>query len=150
MAESECVFCKIVAGTEPSEKVYEDERILAFMDIRPIYPGECMIIPREHIDHFCDIPDELAQHIMLYTQKIARRIQEKFNPLRVGYVVSGFGVPHAHMVLIPMYDKNDVTSVKFLEVQDNKITLNYNLVPFTDRGELEKVAALLRIDNEDQ
>lgn len=141
---AECVFCNIVAGTEPSEKIYEDERILAFMDIRPIHPGECMVIPKEHIDHFCDIPNELAMHILLHSHKIAQRINEHFKPLRVGYVVSGFSVPHAHMVLIPMNDKTDVTSMRFLEISDGKITTNVNLVPLTDRKELEKIAAILR------
>ena len=146
MAETECVFCKIVAGTEPSEKLYEDDKILAFMDIRPISPGEFMVIPKKHIDHFYDIPDDLAQHIMLYTQKLARKLNEVFKPVRVGYVVHGFGVPHAHLVVIPLNNRNDVTSVKFLEVEGNEIKLNYNLVPLTDRAELEKAAETLRID----
>jgi histidine triad (HIT) family protein len=141
--ETECVFCKIVAGTERASKVYEDDKILAFMDIRPISPGECMIIPKEHIDHFYNVPDELAQHIMLQTQILARRIQKLFNPERVGYVVHGFGIPHAHLVLVPLNDRSDVTSLKFLEIRNNEIALNFERVPLTERGELDRVAELL-------
>lgn len=147
METKECVFCKIAAGTEYSSKIYEDDRILAFMDIRPISPGECMVIPKEHIDHFYNVPDDLAQHIMLHTQKIARRLNELFNPVRVGYVIHGFGVPHAHLVIIPLNDRNDITSLKFLEVQNSEIKLNYELVPLTEYSELDRIAALLRNDN---
>ena len=141
------MFCKIVAGTERASKIYEDDRILAFMDIRPISPGEFMVIPKEHIDHFYDVPDDLAQHIMRHTQIISRRLKKLFNPVRVGYVVHGFGVPHAHLVVIPLNDRNDVTSTKFLEVQDGKMQLNFNLVPFTEREELDRIASLLQKEN---
>ena len=50
--DSSCVFCRIVAGESPASVVYEDERVLALMNIRPIHPGECMVIPKQHVDHF--------------------------------------------------------------------------------------------------
>lgn len=145
MENSDCVFCKIIKGEERSSKIYEDDKILAFMDIRPISPGECMIIPKEHIDHFCDVPDELSQHIMLYSQKLARKIQKTFNPKRVGYVIHGFGVPHAHLVLIPLNERDDVTSKKFMEIQNGEIVLNFDKVPFRNYTELDKYAELLKI-----
>ena len=52
-----CVFCEIVAGRAPCSRVYEDESCLGVMGIRPINPGELMLIPKQHVDHFCDIPD---------------------------------------------------------------------------------------------
>lgn len=144
--QSECVFCKIVAGTERASKIYEDDKILAFMDIRPISPGECMVIPKEHIDHFYDVPDDIAKRIMFLTQILARRVQKLFNPVRVGYVVHGFGVPHAHLVIVPLNERNDITSLKFLEIKDSEIALNFERVPLTDRGELDRVAELLSKD----
>jgi histidine triad (HIT) family protein len=150
METQECIFCKIVSGTEYSSKIYEDDKILAFMDIRPISPGEFMIIPKEHIDHFYDIPDDLAQHIMLHTQILARRLQKIFNPERVGYVVHGYGVAHAHLVIIPLNDRSDITSLKFLEAENSTIKLNFNLVPITEYPELDRIAALLRNDESDK
>lgn len=76
--DSKCIFCEIVAGREPASKIYEDEKILAFMNIRPVNTGEFMVIPKEHIDHFLDIPDDLAAHILLTAQRLARKVQEKF------------------------------------------------------------------------
>jgi len=139
-----CIFCKIVANEEESSKIYEDERILAFMDIRPIHEGEFMIIPKKHIDHFYDIPDDLAQHIMLHTQRLAKKLNEKFKPVRVGYVVHGFGVAHAHMVVIPLHERDDITSAKYMTVKENKIELDFNKVPFRNKKELDKIAEILR------
>ena len=78
--ESTCIFCEIGGGREDSSKVYEDNRILAFMGIRPIHPGELLIIPKQHIDHFCDIPDKLSTHIFLHAQRLSRVVREKLKP----------------------------------------------------------------------
>ena len=90
-----CVFCEIVAGRAPCSRVYEDRSCLGFMGIRPINPGELMLIPKQHIDHFCDVPDALAAHIMTLAQRFSRAIRGALQPPRVGLVVHGFGVPHA-------------------------------------------------------
>ena len=58
MADS-CVFCEIVAGDSLASILHEDEFSLCFMTLRPTRPGECMVIPKDHIDHFIDIPAEL-------------------------------------------------------------------------------------------
>lgn len=55
-----CPFCEIVAGTGAVSLVYEDQWTMAFIPLQPIYPGACIVIPKAHIDHFTDIPDELA------------------------------------------------------------------------------------------
>ena len=67
------------------------------MGIRPARPGELMIIPKEHVDHFCDIPDDA--HILLVAQRLSRSIRRTLSPPRVGLVVHGFGVPHAHLIV---------------------------------------------------
>ena len=142
--KNNCVFCRIVSGEETSSKIYEDDLILAFMDIRPIHQGEFMVVPKKHIDHFCDIPDDLSQHIMKHTQILARKLKEEFNPVRVGYVVHGFGVAHAHLVIVPLYERDDITSIKFMEVINDEIKINFEKVPLTERKELDRVAAILR------
>ena len=97
----DCVFCRIVAGGEPCSRVHEDDVSLGFMGIRPVRPGELMVIPKEHIDHFCDLPDDLAAHILLVAQRAIRRT---LRPRRVGLVVHGFGVPHAHLLVVPQHE----------------------------------------------
>ena len=81
-----CVFCEIVAGHEPASVIFEHNDVMAFMNIRPIHEGEFMVIPKMHIDHFTDLPDELASKIMSVAQKYARQLKSLLNPLRIGYV----------------------------------------------------------------
>src|SRR5215218_1599734 len=63
-----CVFCEIVAGRAPASVIYEDDVLVAFMGIQPTAPGECLVIPKAHVDHFTDVPDEVAQHIIVAAQ----------------------------------------------------------------------------------
>ncbi len=94
---NECIFCQIIAGQAPASRVFEDDRIIAFMTFRPTRKGECTVLPKEHIDHFTDIRDDLAARIMVVSQKINRRMMAVLSPLRIGMVIHGFGVPHAHL-----------------------------------------------------
>src|SRR5688572_12909047 len=64
------VFTKIINGDIPSHKVYEDELVLAFMDINPVQPGMILVIPKKQIDHFTDLPDEDYQAVMAAVKKI--------------------------------------------------------------------------------
>ncbi len=141
---SECVFCGIVSGREPASKIIEDDRIVAFMILRPVNPGECLIIPKDHVDHFCDLADEISCHIMKHAQRLSRVIRERFNPKRVGLIVHGFGVPHAHLILVPLEEPGDITSQKHVRVEDGKIRIGLDHIPPTPRVELDRVATILR------
>jgi histidine triad (HIT) family protein len=70
-----CIFCQIVARTSPASIICQDERLMAFMAIRPTTPGECLVIPKAHVDHFTDLDDETAQRIMVVAQRIGRRLR---------------------------------------------------------------------------
>lgn len=120
--------------------MYEDERVLAFMGIYPIHPGECMIIPKEHIDHFTDVPDELASHMLLVAQKIGRNILTVLKPLRIGYVVHGFGVAHAHLLIIPLHETDEITSKAFAYIEEGEVHFSTQRVPLAAREELDRVA----------
>ena len=100
MNQPSCVFCQIVARQSPASFVYEDDVIAAFMTLQPTAPGECLIIPKAHVDHFTDLSDDIAQRIMLVAQRLGRRMREVFSLERVGYLVHGYGVAHAHFVVI--------------------------------------------------
>ena len=143
VTDSSCVFCKIVAGEEPASVVYEDESVLALMNIRPIHPGEMMVIPKEHIDHFCDVPDGLACRILAQAQRLSRNIRERLKPARVGLVVHGFGVPHAHLVVVPLHESNDIVSAKHLHVEDGQIKFGVRHLKEAPREELDEMARLL-------
>ena len=142
VTDPSCIFCKIVAGEAPASVVYEDERVLALMNIRPIHPGELMVIPKEHVDHFCDLADDLACHILVQAQRLSRNLRERLKPVRVGLVVHGFGVPHAHLVVVPLHESNDIVSAKHLQVEDGQIKFSDGHLNET-REELDRLARLL-------
>lgn len=140
----ECIFCKIIAGQTESSIVYEDDSVLAFMNIRPIHSGEVLVIPKQHIDHFSDIADDLASKIFFRAHKISQAVRREFNPERVGLVVHGYGVPHAHMIVVPMYHEDDITSGLMAEMEDGKIVFNEKNIPLASREELNDIAGRLR------
>ena len=144
VAGEQCVFCEIVACRAEASRVYEDDRILAFMSIRPVRPGEFMVIPKTHIDHFCDISDDLATHIMLHAQRLARIVRQKLKPRRVGYVVHGFGVPHAHLSVVPLHEGTDIVSRQHVYLEEGRIRFGESHIAMASRSELDEIAALLR------
>ena len=86
----QCKFCEIVSEHSPASVVYEDEKVMCFMTLRPTREGECVIIPKEHIDHFTDIPDELAAHITLNNRRTTAAFLLKgpshFSPMKLNHL----------------------------------------------------------------
>lgn len=99
---AECIFCKIVKGEIPSYKVYEDDKTLAFLDINPVNPGHTLVVPKLDIDHLWDLPDDYYQALMTASKLIANKIKDTLDYPRVGVMVEGFEVPHAHIRLVPI------------------------------------------------
>ena len=143
VTDSSCVFCKIVAGVEPASVLYEDESVLALMNIRPIHPGEFMLIPKEHVDHFCDLTDELACRVLAQAQRLSRNMRERLKPQRVGLVVHGYGVPHAHLVVVPQHGPDDITSGRMAYLEGGQIKFGVGHLKETTRAELDRLARLL-------
>lgn len=98
----DCVFCKIIKGEIPSYKIYEDDKYLAFLDIRPISPGHTVVIPKEHCELVWDV-DNSGEYFEI-CKKIAKSFQEKSGNKYVYSFIHGEGVPHAHIHLIPAED----------------------------------------------
>jgi histidine triad (HIT) family protein len=97
-----------------------------------------------HIDHFIDIPEDLTAHLAEVVRRIGRAIQQEYSPLRVGLVVHGFGVPHAHFILVPQQDEHDITSGRFAVVEDGVVRFRHGIIPGLGREELDQHAARLR------
>jgi histidine triad (HIT) family protein len=138
-----CIFCRIVAGEADASKVYEDGRVLAFMDIQPVRDGQILVIPKEHIDHFSDIPDGLALEIYALAHKLSRAVRAAFEPERVGLVVHGYGVPHAHLIIVPQHDEDDITSGRMADIKDGKVIFTIKKLPVVPRAELDAAARLI-------
>ena len=139
-----CVFCEIVARRAPASVILEDHTIMAFMTLQPSAPGECLIIPKAHIDHFTDVEDSVGQRIMGAALDIGRRMRVVFSPARVGFVVHGFGVSHAHLILVPQDGPDDITSRHFARVEDGRVRFTTRHIPMADRAVLDEHARLLR------
>jgi histidine triad (HIT) family protein len=136
-------FCDIVAGKGPASVIYQDDAIMAFMTLRPFAPGECTVIPRQHIDHFTDVPDDLSERIMVVSQRIGRRIRTVFSPERVGMVVHGYGVPHAHLILVPQHGPFDITSARYAYIDNGQIAFGMKSIPLAPRSALDEHARRL-------
>ena len=139
-----CIFCTILEGRAPASFIHQDEHIAAFMDIRPVRPGQAIVIPRIHVDHFCDLPDDLATRIFLFGQQLSRTLRDLFQAPRVGLVVHGFGVPHAHLNVLPLHHTTDITSARNALLEDGIIRFRYEQVPLVSRPELDEVAEQIK------
>jgi histidine triad (HIT) family protein len=138
------VFCEIVRGQSSASRVFEDDDVLAFLDIRPVRAGQLLVIPKQHIDHFCDLPDDLATHILMVGQRLARVLRDFAQPPRVGMIVHGFGVPHAHLVVMPLNHPWDITSSANAYIEDDAVKFRWDRVALTPRNELDALAEQLR------
>lgn len=102
------LFTKIINGEVPGKFVYKDEHVVAFMTISPISAGHTLVVPRQEIDHWIDMPPEVAEHVILASQIVGRGIQKAFDPIKVGVMVAGLEVPHVHYHLIPIHKISDL------------------------------------------
>jgi histidine triad (HIT) family protein len=96
------IFTKIINGEIPCHKIYEDEHTFAFLDVHPTMPGHTLVIPKQQIDSIWDLPTDAYQSLWASAQKIATHIHPIMGTARVGVMVVGFGVPHAHIHLVPI------------------------------------------------
>lgn len=103
---TDCIFCKIVAGELPCVKVYENDQVLAFADINPVFDGHTLIIPKTHAENIWQISEEDLTAVQLASKKVAAAIKAALNPVGVVAVqLNGRGVNqvvmHYHLHLIP-------------------------------------------------
>jgi len=104
-----CIFCKIVAGEIPCQKIAENEDFLAFLDNQPFTHGHTLVIPKKHFRWTYDVPN-FGQY-WEFTKQISQTIQNKFNPEFINFLTMGNEVPHAHIHLIPRYKDDSLTGL---------------------------------------
>ncbi|MFP4024084.1 MAG: HIT family protein [Thiohalospira sp.] len=106
------IFTKIVKGEIPSYKIAEDENFYAFLDINPLVKGHTLVIPKQETDYYFDLDNETLSGLTLFSKKIAKAIDKAIDCKRVGVVVLGLEVPHAHVHLIPLNSEADASFSK--------------------------------------
>lgn len=102
------IFSKIVNGEIPAYKVAEDENYLAFLDIFPVAKGHTLVIPKKEVDYLFDLEDDLYAGLQVFAKKVAIGLKKAIPCKKVGVLVLGLEVPHAHIHLIPMQNEADI------------------------------------------
>ncbi|PFA62569.1 HIT family protein [Bacillus sp. AFS015802] len=109
---SDCIFCKIIDGEIPAMKVYEDDHVLAFLDISQVTKGHTLLIPKVHKENVYELTPDIAGHLFSVAPKIANSIKAEFNPVGMNLLSNageeaGQSVFHFHMHFIPRYGNGD-------------------------------------------
>ncbi|MCK3683855.1 HIT domain-containing protein [Maribellus sp. YY47] len=102
------IFTRIVNGEIPAYKVAEDENFLAFLDVFPTAKGHTLVIPKKEVDYLFDLDDELYAGLQMFAKKVAIGLQKAIPCVKVGVMVLGLEVPHAHIHLVPMQSEKDL------------------------------------------
>ena len=106
----QCVFCLIAQGAIQTPTVFENDSLLAFVDLHPLNPGHTLVIPKKHYETFMDMPSEEFSAFMGVAHGIAKKVHAAFPSPRLGWLVKGYDVPHAHLHLIPQLTAMDILS----------------------------------------
>ena len=121
MDSTSCVFCRIVQGTAPATLIYEDEKALVFLDIRPLNPGHTLVIPKEHYETVYDIPEDLNAHLHRIVKKTAVAVKEATQAdgitiIQQNGIAAGQEVFHLHVHVVPRYKGQKLQ--RFSELQE--------------------------------
>lgn len=107
----DCIFCKIVRNEIPSSKVFEDEKIIAFLDVSPVNKGHTLIVPKEHVETLLDIPENMLKELMVVAKRVAKSMRKalKADGINIGmnnFTAAGQQVMHAHLHVIPRFEND--------------------------------------------
>ena len=111
------IFTRIINGEIPCDKVYEDEKTVAFLDIHPVQPGHTLVVPKVQVDHFFDLSDEDYQAVWATVKRIAKAQKKAFDKKRIGVRVIGLDVPHAHIHVFPIDSLADYMIMPDMDAQ---------------------------------
>lgn len=122
----DCLFCKIIAGEIPCYKVYEDESVLAFLDIFPCSKGHTVVIPKEHAETIWEMSNEDFQRVAGGLRAAAGRVEARLKPdaMNIGLnngKIAGQAVPHVHWHIIPRYEGDGGGSMHSIVKSKEKI-----------------------------
>lgn len=139
-----CPFCEIIRGEREASVIHEDEQLLAIVPLHAPYPQAALVFPKRHVDHFTDLPDALARHVMNVGLEMGRRIMRCYHPDRIGMGVHGYGVRHAHFNVFPQNHHLDVVYRKMAYLRDGEIRFGFRNLPVPPRAQMDEIAARLR------
>ncbi|MCO8270422.1 HIT family protein [Actinoplanes sp. TRM 88003] len=101
------IFTQIINGDIPGRMVWTDDRVAAFLTIAPLTAGHTLVVPRDEIDDWTQLPPDLLTHVMTVSHRIGAALKKAYESPRVGLVIAGFEVPHAHVHVFPAWEMAD-------------------------------------------
>lgn len=110
---NDCVFCKIASGEIPCKKIYEDEKVIAFLDVNPVSRGHSLVIPKKHFENIFDIEEDTLKDIMYVVKTISLTLKENLNADGINIIHSSGkeaqqSVFHFHIHLVPRYKEDNL------------------------------------------
>lgn len=96
------IFTRIIDGEIPARFVYQDSACVAFLDVRPLARGHCLVVPRNEIDQWTDLSSGEAAHLTEVAHAIGNAQMRLLKPTRIGLMIAGFEVPHVHVHVVPI------------------------------------------------
>ena len=120
----DCIFCKIVAGDIPSSKVYEDEEVLAFLDISQVTPGHTLVVPKKHARNLLEMDETATAQLFARVSKVAQKVKAATQAPAMNIIsnmeeIAGQTVFHTHVHIIPRYTDQDELTISFTEYEPN-------------------------------
>ena len=125
-SKEDCVFCRIIKGEIPCDKVYEDKDFFAMLDIHPVNPGHILLMPKKHSETFLETDDKIIGQIFIAAKKIAKAISKPLNTDNFNFTINngkfaGQIVPHLHIHIIPRYEGNNFPMWPNMNLSDKKM-----------------------------
>ncbi len=106
------LFTRIIDGEIPGRFVWKDDTCVVFLTIAPITTGHALVVPRAEVDHWIDLDDDVAAHLMVVAKAVGAAQVDAFSPARVGLIIAGLEVPHTHLHVIPIETERDLDFAK--------------------------------------
>lgn len=135
-----CIFCDIANKKAPSSMIYEDERVIAFLALHPSRPGEFIVAPKMHFNEVEEVDDDTYSHLMKVLKRLSVVQKKALQPKHVGWIVHGFSINHAHIIVVPQYDKDDITSSRWAKVENGSVVFDETNIQLPTRDELDAMA----------
>ena len=116
----DCIFCKIINGSIPCYKIYEDDKILAILDISQASKGHTLVIPKKHFDNSLECDDDILMHLYKIANQLAKKLVKKLDAKGMNILtnineVAGQSVKHFHIHLLPRYNDEDGVNINFID-----------------------------------
>lgn len=128
-----CIFCMIANHEINSSIIYEDEQVVAFLDLSQVTKGHTLVVPKKHYENVLECDPETLGHVIKVTQMLSKRIMERMNAKGVNILnncneVAGQSVMHMHFHIIPRYSESDAIEIKFNESEKQNLEEIANLL----------------------